>query len=81
MMKIQRYLIPSISDIIFISVFLYLSLSIGNSLLNDGDTGYHIRAGDYIIENLSIPKKDLFSYHYPPFPWTAHEWLSEVVMA
>ncbi len=80
-MKIQKYLIPSISDIIFISVFLYLSLSIGNSLLNDGDTGYHIRAGDYILENLSIPKKDIFSYHYPPFPWTAHEWLSEVIMA
>jgi hypothetical protein len=80
-MKIQKYLIPSISDIIFISVFLYLSLSVGNSLLNDGDTGYHIKAGEYILENLSIPEKDIFSYHYPAIPWTAHEWLSEVVMA
>lgn len=50
-------------------------------MLNDGDTGYHIKAGEYILENISIPKYDIFSYHSPPPKWIAHEWLSEVVMA
>jgi hypothetical protein len=58
-----------------------LSFSAGKRLLNDGDTGYHIRAGEYIIDTLSIPKHDIFSFLSPPLPWTAHEWLSEVIMA
>jgi hypothetical protein len=72
---------PSIADIIFISLFLYLSFSAGKGLLNDGDTGYHIRAGEYILNTFSIPKEDIFSFHTPTLPWTAHEWLSEVIMA
>jgi hypothetical protein len=50
-------------------------------MLADADTGYHIRAGDYILESRTVPKHDIFSFHSPPLPWTAHEWLSEVVMA
>jgi hypothetical protein len=79
--KIKNFIIPSIADIIFVSLFLYFSFSIGKWLLNDGDTGYHIRAGEYIIDTLSIPKQDIFSFHTPPLAWTAHEWLSEIIMA
>jgi len=78
--KVKNFIIPSIVDIIFISLFLYLSFSVGKGLLNDCDTGYHIRAGEYIIDTLSIPKQDIFSFLTPPLPWTAHEWLSEVIM-
>ena len=53
----------------------------GQRLLNDGDTGYHIRAGEYIIDTFSIPRQDPFSHISPALPWTAHEWLSEVIMA
>lgn len=66
---------------LFLSIFLYVSLSTHGKLLNDGDTGYHIRAGEWILENFSIPRLDIFSFHSPPLPWTAHEWLSEVIMA
>ncbi len=79
--KSISFLIPSIADIIFLSLFLYLSFYAGKGLLNDGDTGYHIRAGEYIIDTLSIPKHDMFSFLSPPLAWTAHEWLSEVIMA
>jgi hypothetical protein len=51
------------------------------SLLSDADTGYHIRAGEFILNTVSIPKKDIFSHISPPLPWTAHEWLSEIIMA
>ena len=79
--RITPFLIPSLADIMFVSLFLLLSFSVNKMLLNDGDTGYHIRAGEYIIDTLSIPKHDIFSFISPPLPWTAHEWLSEVIMA
>ena len=53
----------------------------GNALLSDGDTGYHIRTGELIAQTWRIPYDDPYSYHYPPLKWTAHEWLSELVMA
>jgi hypothetical protein len=82
MEKKPNYFIPSIGQFLFLVVFLVLSFSpAGKNMLADADTGYHIRAGDYILENLTVPKHDIFSYHSPPLPWTAHEWLSEVVMA
>jgi hypothetical protein len=49
--------------------------------LRDGDTGYHIQTGEFIIQNWNIPKQDIFSFRTPLIPWTAHEWLSEVIMA
>ena len=79
--KIKLLLTPSIADIIFISLFLSLIFFMGKYLLQDGDTGYHIRSGEYIIKTLSIPMQDIFSFHRPALPWTAHEWLSEVIMA
>ena len=73
--------LPSIADLFFVSILLYLFFSGTSQLLDDCDTGYHIRTGEYILKTLSIPKFDIFSLHTPPIPWTAHEWLSEVIMA
>ncbi|MFO8066894.1 MAG: hypothetical protein R6U11_04855, partial [Bacteroidales bacterium] len=77
--RVLFWLVPALRDIYFIIVLL--SIYCYGSLLSDCDTGYHVRAGDYILENLSIPKTDLFSYLTPPPRWTAHEWLSEVIMS
>jgi hypothetical protein len=79
--KKYNFFLPSVADILFVSVFLFMTLSAGQSLLLDCDTGYHIRAGQYILNTFSVPKHDIFSYISPPLPWTAHEWLSEVIMA
>lgn len=73
--------LPSIGHIIFLGTFFILTLGGDERLLGDGDTGYHIRAGEYILNNLTIPRTDIFSYLTPPLQWTLHEWLSEVVMA
>lgn len=77
----KKFYLPSLADMLFLSIFLYLCLSQGKQLLGDCDTGYHIRAGEWILEHVTIPSHDLFSFHVPPIPWTAHEWLSEVIMA
>jgi hypothetical protein len=74
------WFLPSIAEVIFI-VILAIILSGKGNLLGDADTGYHIRAGEYIIDNLKVPSHDLFSHITPPLEWTAHEWLSEVILA
>jgi len=77
---LSRFLLPSIGNLVFVAILFVLIFSLGNGLLNDGDTGYHIRAGELIAKTWEVPQTDPFSYHTPPLRWTAHEWLSELVM-
>jgi hypothetical protein len=77
----SRNLLPSIADVIFLGILFFLTLSGDERLLGDSDTGYHVRAGEFIIDNLRIPQTDIFSFLTPSMPWTLHEWLSEVIMA
>ncbi|NJC05434.1 hypothetical protein GGQ97_001227 [Sphingomonas kaistensis] len=46
----------------------------------DGDTGWHLGAGKWIIANAAVPTADPFSHTMPGKAWTAHEWLAEVLM-
>lgn len=79
--KIPQYILPSLAQMAFVIVFIACFGGSGGFLLGDGDTGYHIRAGEIILKDLAVPRHDPFSFITPPLPWTAHEWLSEVVMA
>ena len=81
MRGLAKYLIPSFAEILFVALFLTLALSAGPWMLMDCDTGYHIVAGDQMIEARSIPTHDIFSYRAPPPRWIAFEWLSQVIMA
>ena len=47
----------------------------------DGDTLWHIVTGNWILAKSAIPQSDPFSLTFAGSPWTAHEWLSEVLMA
>ena len=48
--------------------------------LNDPDMWWHLKAGELISQTHSIPQVDVFSYTAARQPWTAQEWLSEVVI-
>jgi hypothetical protein len=75
------YFLPSIGQFLFLVVFLVLTFSpAGKNMLADADTGYHIRAGDYILESRTVPKHDIFSF-IPRLSLDGPRWLSEVVMA
>jgi hypothetical protein len=50
-------------------------------LLNDGDTLWQIRTGDWILGHRAIPAVDPFSFTAGDRPWFAHEWLSETLLA
>jgi len=80
--KLAR-LLPSLLDFVFLTpVFLIFGRMNGaRVLLGDGDTGWHIRTGEWILAHRQIPTHDIFSYTRPDQPWYAWEWLSDVLMA
>ncbi len=55
-------------------------IAFSTSLFLDGDTGWHLGAGDWILANGRVPIVDPFSHSMPGKAWTAHEWLAELVM-
>src|SRR5260370_21340943 len=69
---------PSLADLFF-PVFLLAAfgpLRAWQGLLADGDTGWHIRTGDFILETGRVPFRDLFSFSRPGQPWFAWECLA-----
>jgi hypothetical protein len=50
-------------------------------ILNDGDTYWHIRAGEWMIAHHAILRTDVFSYTAAGDAWHTQEWLAEVLMA
>ncbi len=79
---IARFL-PSLTDVAFLMplMFLYIKLAGARSLLGDGDTGWHIRTGEWILAHHAVPQTDFFSYSRPGAPWFAWEWLWDVLFA
>lgn len=66
------------------AVMGYVALSVAwlsGNLLSDPDSYWHIAAGRWILANRAVPTVDAFSYTLHGAPWTAHEWLSEVILA
>lgn len=75
--------LPRIPELLFAAVLIWLFAS-GQGwsvLLADGDTGWHIRNGERIVDTRSVPHADPFSFGSSGHPWFAWEWLSDVFFA
>lgn len=79
---IARFL-PSLTDLAFLLplILLFLKLDGARTLLGDGDTGWHIRTGEWILRNHQVPRIDIFSFSRPGAPWFAWEWLWDAAFA
>src|ERR1700721_2420751 len=77
---IARFL-PSLTDLAFLMplIFIFCRLEGARTLLGDGDTGWHIRTGEWILAHHGVPQVDMFSFSRPGQPWFAWEWLSDVL--
>jgi cytochrome b subunit of formate dehydrogenase len=76
-----RLLVPSLSDLFFVALIVWLFVAGAHgwqSLLADGDVGWHIRTGEYILNHHNVPHHDLYSFSKPGAPWYAWEWLTDV---
>jgi hypothetical protein len=79
--RLSSYLLPSLVDVLFISLVLALAYGTPNlHLLNDPGIGWHIRTGEWILQNHAIPHTDLFS-NVTTRPWFAWEWLFDIAVA
>lgn len=69
-------LLPCLTDFSFLlPLFLVFGMLSGvPQLLSDGDTGWHIRTGEWILDNHRVPRVDLFSFTMPGHSWFAWEW-------
>jgi hypothetical protein len=74
---------PRIPELLFAAVLIWL-FATGQGwsvLLADGDTGWHIRNGEQIIDTRSVPQRDTFSFDSAAHTWFSWEWLSDVLFA
>jgi len=78
--RLARLLLPSPSDLVFLYVFCLVLTALPTWLFGDGDTGFHVRTGEIILDTLSIPRTDPFSFTRAGAPWVAWEWLSDVAL-
>ena len=75
---------PSFADCFFLALMAWLFVcgaSGWKALLMDGDCGWHIRTGQYILAHHAVPATDLFSFSKAGQPWFAWEWLADVWFA
>lgn len=71
------------ADWIFVSLlgWLFFGAAAATSLLSDGDTGWHIRTGEYVLATGDFPREDLFAFTMEGRTWFAWEWLADVIFA
>jgi hypothetical protein len=81
--RYRRWLTPSLADVFFAALFLAVFARATGlaALLSDGDTGWHIRVGELVLDSGRVPVADPFSFTRPGAPWFAWEWLSDVAFA
>lgn len=79
---IARFL-PSLTDLAFLMplIFLFLKMDGARTMLGDGDTGWHVRTGEWMLAHMQVPHADMFSFSRPGAPWFAWEWLWDVLFA
>jgi len=77
------HVFPCLTDLAFLMpiVFLFARMDGAKTMLGDGDTGWHIRTGEWILANGRVPRLDMFSYTKPGEAWYAWEWLWDVCFA
>jgi hypothetical protein len=80
---VQRFVMPSIADCAFVAVLFWLFFfgQGATALLGDGDTGWHIRTGQWVLAEGRFPRQDLFSFSMQGRQWFAWEWFSDVLFA
>jgi hypothetical protein len=58
-----------------------LLLFLGDLLLQDSDTFWQIKTGQWIIDHHAVPYSDFYSFTRLGAPWISNAWLSQVLYA
>lgn len=72
---------PLFSLPLIVALLLFAVLTLAKaSVMPDGDPYWHVTTGRWILEHGTVPVRDLYSHSASAFAWSAHEWLSEILM-
>jgi hypothetical protein len=72
---------PALTFALFAGLVAFALAAFSPAILNDGDTYWHIRAGEWMIAHDAVLRVDPFSYTVAGTPWHTAEWLAEILMA
>jgi hypothetical protein len=73
--------VQALSFALFAALAAFALAAFSPAILNDGDTLWHIRAGQWMLAHHRVLRADIFSYTVAGRPWHTQEWLAEVAMA
>ena len=62
-----------------LSCFMLLAL-LGTRLISSNDLGFHLRAGQWILQNHKVPSSDPFTYTVPDHDYLDMHWLYQVLL-
>jgi hypothetical protein len=79
---LMSWLTPDLALTSALMTLLWVFFIFGGAtaLLQDSDTGWHIRNGERIISTGSLPHADPFSFSKAGQPWVAWEWGADILM-
>jgi hypothetical protein len=72
---------PALTFALFAGPTAFALAAFSPGVLNDGDTYWHIRAGEWMLAHGTVLRTDPFSYTAAGVPWHTQEWLAEVLLA
>lgn len=68
-------------NVLILTVAVYALFLFAPRVLADGDTYWHIAAGDWMLAHGHVPRTDPFAFTTQGMVWVAHEWLAELFFA
>lgn len=73
--------LPDVGDILYICIMQILLFGRPSYLFQDCSIGWHLAAGQYILEHGQIPRTDIASFSFPDKPWVPYEWFFDLIAA
>jgi hypothetical protein len=72
-----------VQQLLFVVLVLIVPFVLASSpaIFNDGDTSWHLAAGQWILQHGAIPRADPFSFTAGGRPWVPLEWFAEILFA
>lgn len=71
----------ALSFALLVALAAFALAAFAPGLLNDGDSYWHIRVGEWMIAHGAVLRADVFSTTVAGAPWHTQEWLAEILMA
>ncbi len=69
------------ANMLVLTVAVYGLFLFSARTLADGDTFWHITAGDWMLAHFRVPRHDPFAFATAGLTWVPHEWLAEILFA